>query len=886
MYFDGNKEHSIGLQDAVQIDSICEEFEKAWTPASTNEILKMVGDVAPELQSNLIFELFLIDFEKRSRLDCRMDHRAYQAQFANYLAELQQSSALAIDHGYGPLESEIGRYLLREEIGKGGMGRVYRAFDSELKRDVAIKTLIPHVTRSEERRIRFQNEIMAVAKLSHANIVVLHDVVYRENSAYAVMELLQGEDLAARLKRGKLNLAESLKYFDDLTLGLACAHEKGIVHRDVKPGNLFVTSDGGVKILDFGIASLRDVDRGHVGPASKDTAEGTILGTADYMSPEQVRGSRVDARSDIFALGCVLYEMLSGRKIFAHESIADTRAAILTQEPKFHRTDDIPYGIQAIIQKCLEKNPADRYQSIDELRTAIAGVEPSDSRRRILSSARIAIWMVAAIALSILLVRFWWQDKTADTSASGQHNIESLAVLPFLGNSEIALEQESITFSLTNSLAQFDGLTVRPFSLVYNVSQNKKASLKEFAEELRVDAVVTGFVNLDGGQMLIHVELFDPIQDRLIWGGDYRSEVSDLLAVQSDIADEIGRQVGIESALLSTDQTMTTNLPAFEQFVHGQVALSERRPRSVSRAIECFEQAVALDPEFEEAYIGLANCYIVQAERNVVEPRVGYELARKFVEKTLEINEDSIDARISRAMIKFEFDWDFAGAEQDFRSALNLDQRGLPVVEHPTGHQWYAEFLSATGQYELALRQIRIAQKQQPSSAIVESIEGLIHLKAGEFPLAIAKLTKVLDQHPDFDRARGYLIDVFEATDQIDKALVQWTALAKSDQTPIDGLKNGYMADGSAGYWKQRLHEEKSLSKIRVVSPLFRSLALNKNSMDQEAVQLITELIKEKNGALAPNLLVHPFFDPLRDKREFQDLIESMGFNSVTNDGE
>ena len=890
MDFEETTSQPLALNEVIEIDTICENFDRNWEPQKTSSIGRLIADVSPRIRSELLHELLFTDLEKRERKGCRKTSDFYFELLPEYRPSVVRASEAAFDSGCGPLELEIGRYRIRDQIGKGGMGRVYRAFDSELKREVAIKTLHPHAASNSSRLKRFINEITSVANLSHPNIVTLHDVVPRGSTTCAVMELLTGEDLSKRLLRGKLPLSRALSIFDGVAEGLGLAHSKGIVHRDIKPANIFLTEDGNAKILDFGIARLRDDVQAEFGTLGDDTDIGMIVGSIAYMSPEQVRGQPVDARSDIFLLGVVLHEMITGRNTFRKPQIADTRAAILTQAPEFEATDSIPKPVQELVRRCLEKEPEKRFQTIDELRdsTAVVLRDSNSTNQTMFSRSKLAFTFAITAALCLMAAAWLLpaSDATTPDIATQAVVVESLAVLPFLGETDGGYEKENLTFSLTNSLSRLDDVSVRPFSLVYNSYQDElPLPLQKIADELEVDAVVTGIVNSNSrDELSIHVELYDPSNNRLIWGGDFQCKADELLVIQNTIATEIGMHLGpgTSTGEASIAEPLTENLAAFEQFVLGQVALSERRPQSVRRAIASFKQSVELDPDFESAYVGLANCFIVQSERNIVKPKEGYEVARMYAQRALDLDPESIDAQISMAMIEFEFDCNFAAAEKLFRRALNVDgsQTGQSqLVDHPTGHQWYAELLSATGRYESALDEIRIAQSQEPTSAIIESVEGLIHLKADKFVLATEKLTKVLDKYPTFDRARGYLIDVFETTQQLERALIQWTALAKSNQQPIDLLKRGYDGGGKEGYWSQRLQQDYDLSKIRAVSPLFRAHVLIQNNEEEQAIKLIRQLKEDKNGALAPNLLVHPFFKSLRKDPEWGRLLQEMGFD-------
>ena len=884
MDFEEHINEPLNLSDAIEIDAICEEFDRTWQPEKTKMIAGLVKSVSENVRPKLLHELLLTDLEHRKHLDCQKSSEFYLTLFPDDHTVVMRANEVAFKSGWGPTEIDIGRYRIQEEIGKGGMGCVYRAFDSELKREVAIKTLHPQVAANVDRINRFRNEITSAANLAHPNIVTLHDVVHRGDTTYAVMELLRGEDLFRYMQSKKVAVGEALRIFDQVADGLEAAHARGIVHRDIKPANIFITQTGIAKILDFGVARLRDSTLSDLDNKNQGTEIGTVIGTAEYMSPEQVRGQQVDSRSDIFSLGVVLYEMLTGRKPFRKSQAADTRAAILTEEPTFEIRDNLSKELQALISRCLNKDANDRFQTIAELRIATNGLRRELSYRNSRAGINYAMLTAVIIAVSLLGLSLWWNWNSSSKRVATDAPVRSLAVLPFLGATEGA-EKENLTFSLTNSLSKLNGISVRPFSLVYNAYQDRSnLPLQEIADDLQVDAVITGIVNSSNDDLLIHVELFSPSQNRLIWGDDFQCEPSQLLSVQSSIASEIGNHLGIQPEKVASTVVvpLTENLDAFEHYVRGQIALSERRPKSVRRAIESFEQSVKLDPRFEAAYVGLANCYIVQSERNVIDPVEGYGLARQYAEAALNLDPQSTNAQISLAMIEFEFDWNFQAAEMRFRKALSpISEQAEPQqVNHPTGHQWFAEFLSATDRYEEAIQEIRIAQNQEPTSAIIESIEGLIHLKAGKYELATEKLTNVLDQYPNFERARGYLIDVFEVTQQIDRALIQWTALAKTDQRPVDLLKQGFATNGSTGYWEQRSKLVNELGEIRAVSPLFRAHVLLKTNQVDQAIDLIRRLKDQKNGALAPNLLVHPFFDPIRDHAEFKSVMQEMGFSN------
>ncbi len=881
MTIDNQSTDSIPLKHLVVIDELCARFENDWSEKETPEIRNYLEEAPESARGLLLHELLITDIEQRHKNDCLKPQEYYLEYFPAFEDEISLASQTAIDLGICLPDLQIGRYHLRGEIGIGGMGKVYRAHDSELKREVAIKTLLPKSARDPQWLNRFKNEMTSVASLAHPNIITLYDVVNKNGAAFAVMELLQGDDLSKRLQSGKIPWREALEIMLKVSDGMGAAHKKGIVHRDIKPANIFLTNQGNTKILDFGIARLRDTEEISFDQTRNDTRPGAVVGTVDYMSPEQLRGEHVDARSDLFAIGVVLFEMVTGRKAFGRATLADTKAAILKEDPNLTGDDDIPADVATLLMTCLEKQPSKRFQSAAEFsREArkILGMSQQASSKALPKTRTGTRVAISAVIVAALLWNIWFF-----LGAAGRNGlkIQSLAVLPFNGDIDEIYIKEGLTFSLTNSLSRIDGLNVRPFSVVHDIhGSNKKPAFDQIGGKLMVDALVSGFVNHgEPGNVCIHVELIDAKRNRVLWSTDYRQPIAEVLNAQKQIVSDVSQQLQMitDEETLNEGGKSTTNLAAYEQYIHGQIALNQRHPESVKMAQDYFQKAVSLDKNFDMAYVGLSNCLIVQSERNVIEPLAGYELARQYAQSAIDINEHSVDAQISLAMISFEYDWDFVEAERRFRDALYPNNSGA-AINHPTGHQWFAEFLSATGRYEEALAEIRLAIEQDPTSAIIRTIEGVIHLKAGEFDLAIENLVKVLDDFPSFDRARGYLIDAFELTNQYKLALIQWTALARSDQLIVEKLKKAYRENGETGYWSQRIESNDDLSRIRSISPVFLAHAFCKIGEDEKAIDLIADAVKKKNGALAPNLFVHPFFDAFRSIDRFETILEEMTF--------
>src|SRR5438093_3912797 len=449
--------------------------------------------------------------------------------------------------------TRLGPYEILAPLGAGGMGEVYRARDERLKRDVAIKVLPALFSADPDRLRRFEQEAQAAGSLNHPDILRIHDIGPPDGNLYLVSELLEGETLRDRLSSGGLSTRKALGYALQIAHGLAAAHEKGIVHRDLKPENLFVTEDGRVKILDFGLAKLTLPETG-IAPATEALTEtagtepGVVLGTVGYMSPEQVRGRRADARSDIFSFGAVLYEMLSGKRAFRGESPVETMSAILTKDPPdLSLTNrDISPGLERVVRHCLEKGPEQRFHSAHDLAfdpEALSDVStptpaPSDRRAAAKPRARMLLWAAGVVALAALAAAVLWMRPRAGT-------IDSLAVLPFVnagGDPNAEDLSDGITESLIDRVWQIPGIGVVSRGSAFHY-KGKDVSAKTVGRELGVAAVLTGRLVQRGDALSVRAELVNARDDTHLWGEQYNRRLSEILAVQEEIARDISGKI-------------------------------------------------------------------------------------------------------------------------------------------------------------------------------------------------------------------------------------------------------------------------------------------------------------------------------------------------------
>jgi len=632
----------------------------------------------------------------------------------------------------------LGSYEIVAPLGQGGMGEVYRARDAKLDRDVAIKVLPSTVANDPDSLSRFEREAKAVAALAHPNILAIYDFGTQEGIAYAVTELLEGETLRGRLDSGPLAQRQAIDWALQIAKGLSAAHEKGLVHRDLKPENVFVTKAGHVKILDFGLA--KRVEPGAAGEATSaptgtgHTAPGTVMGTMGYMSPEQVKGQPVDHRSDIFAFGAVLYEMLSGKRAFRRDTGAETIAAILTQEPPelTESGRNASPALDHVVRHCLEKEPRNRFQSAQDVAFALTEASGATTMASGASAAVAAVpaprskrWIAVAAAMAVLAVAGVFLARRAPrrgTGTSGTTGAKRVAVLPFenLGSPEEDYFADGMADEIRGKLTSLPGVQViaRGSSTPYKKS-NKTP--KQIAEELNVEYLLTATVRSDksGGAPRVQVrpELVDvsqPDAPTSKWQQSFDAPLTDVFKVQSDIASQVAQSLGV--ALGATQQKgladrPNENMEAYEAFLKGEAAgssLARTDPPSVRKALAYYEQAVQLDPAFAQAWMQVSIARSLLCFNSVPTPE-SKERARQAGNKAMALAPDLWGPLAMATYYRL--------AEANPRAALQV----LDRVQHPPSGS--ADLIRSRGtveidlgQFEAALEHLREAQKLDPRS--------------------------------------------------------------------------------------------------------------------------------------------------------------------------
>jgi eukaryotic-like serine/threonine-protein kinase len=657
--------------------------------------------------------------------------------------------------------TRLGAYEILTPIGAGGMGEVYRARDTRLGRDVAIKVVADRLMTDPDARARFEREARAVAALSHPNIVALHDVGRANGAAFAVMELLDGEPLDRRLATADVPLRTALHIAAAVADGLSSAHTRGIVHRDLKPGNIFILRDGLVKIVDFGLATDATGPCSSGGVATE-TAPGVIFGTVGYISPEQVRGEPADHRSDIFSLGCVLYEMLARARPFPGDTAPEVFAAILRDQPRDLAIlgRGIPVRVDALVRRCLEKTPDHRFQSARDLAFALREVlsDPghptgADWIRAIRPRLRQA--PLVMLGILIVLTTLFWLFGGARPVFVRSAPIRALAVLPLesvSGDRQQDDFAETMTEQLTARLASLGSWRVASpaATMRYRGAQKPVAQI---ATELGVDAVVEGSVARHGSTVKVAAHLIDARTGRRIWGDAYEQGLDSVLVVQNDVVRAIARETDLR--LTPDASTRLSNTPrkvapaAYDAYVRGRHAWDKRSEADLHDAIRFFQDSIDADPTYAPAYAGLADAYAQLGYGSYVSPEDTFPRARTAADKSLALDPSLAEGHASRGYALMYYDWDFADAESEYRRAIQLNP------SYAVAHQWYAYLLTAMERpFAAADAEISIAKAQDPLSPGINTDRAYISHYYGRNEDALHSIGLALEMNPKF--ALGY----------------------------------------------------------------------------------------------------------------------------------
>jgi serine/threonine-protein kinase len=754
----------------------------------------------------------------------------------------------------------LNRYEVLSPLGAGGMGEVYRARDLRLGREVAVKVLPEHLAADQDALARFEREARAIAALSHPNLLAIYDFGADAGVSFAVTELLHGETLRAALAAGAMPWRRAAEVGASLAEGLAAAHSRGIVHRDLKPDNVFLTSEGRVKILDFGLA--RWVENDAEGdptsaPTTPDpTRPGTVLGTVGYMSPEQVRGETTTASSDLFAFGCVLHEMLTGRPAFSGGTAFERMAAILRDEPPppSRLSPDVPAEIDRLVAHCLEKSASRRPGSAKELAMHLRGLASAGA-----SDPTIAV-------------------SAAPRPGKRASRGKSLAILPFVnpgGDPEMEYLTEGITETLIGGLSQLRKLRVMARSTMFRYRGD--ADPQQVGRELGVGTVLSGRVTPRGAALSISVELVDASNGWRLWGARYDRPAGDLLSVQEEIAREIA-----ENLKLTLEPEQKKRLAkryeagreAYPLYLKGRYHWNKSTVPSLRKAIEYFEQAIEKDPTYALAWAGVSDCYAALGMDRyaALPPREAIPKAKAAARKALEIDDALAEAHTSLAYARV-LDWDWTGAEEEFRRAIQLNP------DYALAHHFYGFLLGARGRGGESLAEFRHALEIDPLSLIINADYGWAYYCGHRYDEAIEQLTKTLEMDARFPQAYLWLGLATQASglyDQSTAAFEEGIRLTNGNPTFVAGKGVSLVLAGRRDEAEKILADFEERRKTHYV-PMASMVQMNIALGNADAAFEWLDRAAEYRASFMMPIKVYPFFDPIRADPRFGALLERSG---------